>query len=58
MGGLRNSASLGLGLSCSGDQRTNGENDCKLTTLPWSGVKEQNGFDRDLRTFLEAEDQT
>lgn len=34
----------------------NGENNCKLTTQPWNGGKEQNEFDRALRTFLEAED--
>lgn len=35
-----------------------GENNCKLTTWPWNGGKEWNGFDRALRNFLEAEDHT
>lgn len=60
VGGLRNSAQPRpqVWLQWGSDQRTNGENDCKLTTWPWNGVKEQNGLDRALRTFLEAEDQT
>lgn len=58
--GLRNSAQPRpqVRLQWGSDRRTNRENDCKLTTRPWNGGKEQNGLDRALKTFLEAEDQT
>lgn len=44
--------------SAAGGIRGYNEDNCKLTTRPWKRGKEWNGFDRALRTFLEAEEHT